>query len=95
MARDLNWADIMDKKPAYVVLTKENRLQVLIRPSTKQLRQRGKRGWSLVTTIDAPGNNSTVPDSLREAMLQTLTEMLGQQQPAAEAPPKKKKKDKT
>jgi hypothetical protein len=39
-------------KMRYAVLTKKSRIEVLVKPTAKQLRKRGKRGWQLFCTID-------------------------------------------
>src|SRR5688572_20493025 len=46
------WADLIGKDLAYVVLRKGNRLQVILRPTGKQLRRRGRRAWALVAAAD-------------------------------------------
>jgi hypothetical protein len=76
MLQALNWADVLAKELDHVVLVKENRLQAIVRPSKKQLRRRGKRGWSVVTAIEAARENNgqvALPPALGEAVLQALT----------------------
>jgi len=77
MAHDNSWADVLERELEYLVIRKANRLQVLVRPTTKQMRTRGKRDWTLVAAIppadaDSSGN---AQDELREAVLNTLSEM--------------------
>ena len=75
MPRNLNWPDSLSSALAYAVLTKQNRLQVLVHPTRQQLRRRGKRGWSLVAAVPGDeGNNhgTDLPDEVRETILQTL-----------------------
>jgi hypothetical protein len=77
MSRDLNWADLLDRDLGYVVLRKRNRLQVILRPTDRQLRRRGKRGWSVaaVGEMAEGGNGQAEPpptDALREATLEAL-----------------------
>ena len=57
MSGKRNWADLMGKGLAYVVLRKGNRVQVLVGPTDKQLRRRGRRGWR-VTSADGPRSGS-------------------------------------
>ncbi len=74
MTRNNNWADILNRQVGYVVLRKGNRLQVIHRPSAKQLRERGKRHWVLVAALDAsPGR---LPAEVRDAVLKTLSELV-------------------
>jgi hypothetical protein len=40
-------------KVRYAILTKRNRIQVLVKPTAKQLQKRGKRGWHFFRTIDS------------------------------------------
>jgi hypothetical protein len=93
MSRSLNWTDLLDQDLDYVVLRKNNRLQVLYRPDHKQLRRRGKRNWSLVAAIasTAKGNgDAALPHELREAVLQALLELTSTET----VPAKKAKKPK-
>jgi hypothetical protein len=96
MGRDNNWADILDQALEYLVIRKANRLQVLVRPTPKQVRRRGKRAWSVVASITAA--NAAEPnasqDELREAVLQTLSEMAANLQEEAQQTKTKKKKTK-
>jgi hypothetical protein len=72
MAQFLDWSAVEDQEPAHVVITKGNRVQVLVSPTPKQLRQRAKRNWSLVAATGAGkggGGNGTLPRELREAIL--------------------------
>jgi len=48
-----NFVDALATAMRYAVLTKNNRIQILIRPKPKQLRKRGQRGWELFGTIDS------------------------------------------
>src|SRR5205807_1843643 len=77
MAHESSWADVLERELEYLVIRKANRLQVLVRPTTKQMRTRGKRDWTLVAAIppaDADGSGNA-QDELREAVLQTHSEM--------------------
>jgi hypothetical protein len=46
-----NYVDALENELRYAVLTKRGRMQVLIQPTAKQLRKRGKRGWRLFSTV--------------------------------------------
>ena len=97
MARDLNWTDLLNKELDYVVLRKSNRLQVLCRPTSKQLRRRGKRHWSLVAAVqlDAKANGAGgPPHDLREAVLQALVDLTSGEHVAPKKGKKKKAKSK-
>ncbi len=48
-----NFADALAMNVRYAVLTKNGRIEVLLKPSAKQLRKRGKKGWHLFRTIDS------------------------------------------
>jgi hypothetical protein len=48
-----NFVDALATAMRYAVLTKDGRIQILIRPKPKQLRKRGQRGWQLFGTIDS------------------------------------------
>jgi hypothetical protein len=48
-----NFADAVAMKVRYAVLTKKSRIEVLVKPTAKQLRKRGKRGWHLFRAIDS------------------------------------------
>jgi hypothetical protein len=70
MAQSLDWSAVEDQEPTHVVITKGNRVQVLVHPTPKQLRQRAKRNWSLVAATGAGGGgNGTLPRELRDAIL--------------------------
>lgn len=95
MSRNLSWADVLDKDLAYVVVTKENRLQVIVKPTKSQLRLRGKRGWSLVAVHDAEeGSNGQValPASLEEAVHKAISQIFGGSKPKKEKTVDRKKK---
>ena len=46
------YVDVLAMELDYAVLTKDGRIQVLIKPSPKALRKRGRRGWHLFGTVD-------------------------------------------
>jgi DNA invertase Pin-like site-specific DNA recombinase len=98
MSKALNWADVLDRKLDYAVLRKENRLQVLVRPTQKQLRRRGKRSWTVAAALDAvDGNNghAALPRGLQDAIMQTLREMARADQDEKTKDKKAKKKNKS
>lgn len=93
MSRGLNWTDLLNQELDYVVLRKDNRLQILFRPGEKQLRRRGKRKWTLVAAVHAGKNGNGeagVPHELRDAILQSLLDLTSSSTPA----PKKARKPK-
>jgi hypothetical protein len=68
----LKFVDALAKKVCYAVLTKEGRVQVLVHPSPKQLRKRGKRGWHLFHAIDDESATvATVLEFVRQALTET------------------------
>ncbi len=56
----------------YAVLSKENRIQLLVNPTAKQLRQRGKRQWCLVRAIDGEPNAQELLQLAVQGALQSL-----------------------
>jgi hypothetical protein len=67
-----NFVDALDSNHRYVVLTKTGRIQILIRPTAKQMRQRGKRGWQLYRTLASSADAgqsllATIQDAIWEA----------------------------
>jgi hypothetical protein len=78
MSQFQDWSVLRDQEPEHVVITKGNRVQVLVHPTPKQLRQRQKRNWSLVTATGvgkSTGGNGTLPRDLREAILGAVREL--------------------
>jgi hypothetical protein len=68
-----NFCDSLGKRTLrYAVLSKENRIQVLVNPTPRQLRKRGKRQWHLVQAIDAEGDASQTLQSVLEAVLHDM-----------------------
>ncbi len=65
-----NFCDSLGKRSLrYAVLMKENRIQILVNPSTRQLRKRGKRQWHLVQAIDGDVDaRQTLNDALQAAL---------------------------
>ena len=47
-----NYVDALETDHLYAVVTKRGRIQLLLQPTIKQLRKRGKRGWHLLSTVD-------------------------------------------
>jgi hypothetical protein len=47
-----NYVDALENEYLYAVLTKRGRIQILIQPTAKRLRKRGKRGWRLFSTVN-------------------------------------------
>ena len=93
MSRRPNWSDALGQDIAYVVLRKENRVQVGFHPSPKQLRRWGKRDWLLVAAIPAtPHKNDLggLPEELRQAVLEELRKFTAVKNGSAEGTDKKK-----
>jgi hypothetical protein len=67
-----HFADALGRALHYAVLTKSGRIQVLVRPSTKELRKRGKRGWQLFGTVE--GDDGALP-TLLEIVQQAVSGM--------------------
>ena len=75
MLQALNWADVLAKELDHVVLVKDNRMQVIVRPSRKQLRRRGQRGWSVVTAIETAAESNgqvALPPALGKSVVRAL-----------------------
>jgi hypothetical protein len=79
-----NFADALAMNMRYAVLTKNGRIQVLLKPTAKQLRKRGKRGWHLFRTIESQAD---APRLLEESFQQAVAEM-----ESSESSPNGKKK---
>jgi hypothetical protein len=47
-----NYVDAPETEQRYAVLRKRGRIQILVQPTAKQLRKRGKRGWRLFSTVN-------------------------------------------
>lgn len=60
--------------PAFIVVQKGERVQVLKRPKKKKLAQLQKKRWTLRHVTEQA--NGTVPDDLRDSLLTTLGKML-------------------
>jgi hypothetical protein len=64
-----NFCDSLGKMSLrYAVLSKENRIQILVNPTPRQLRKRGKRQWQLVQAIDGEADARWTEASTRTAM---------------------------
>src|SRR5262249_44081026 len=61
-------------KVRYAVLTKGKRIQVLAKPTAKQLRKRGTKGWHLFRTIDSQADAAR---RLEQSVHDALTEING------------------
>jgi hypothetical protein len=96
MSHTLEWVDVLGKELDHVVLTKGNCLQVIVRPTRKQLRRRGKRKWSVVMAVEAVEEHNgqvALRRALHRAVQQTLTAMAGggRTKPESAAAPKNKR----
>jgi DNA primase len=68
-----NFCDSLGKMSLrYAVLSKENRIQILVNPTPRQLRKRGKRQWQLVQAIDGEADARQMLQSALQAALQDL-----------------------
>jgi hypothetical protein len=63
---DNNFVDALERDHRYAVLTKKGRIQILVQPTSKQLRKRGKRGWELHGIVD----DGQEPDRMLMEMIQ-------------------------
>jgi hypothetical protein len=78
--------DALAGENRYAVLVKSGRVQILVRPTAKQLRKRGKRGWQLFGTVDA--------EEILTQTIQGAIESLPRLDEAAEKRRKKHKRSK-
>jgi hypothetical protein len=70
-----NFADVLASELQFAVLTKPGRIQILVHPTAKQLRKRGKRGWRLFGSVDDHSNSEkTLDEIVKEAILEAETE---------------------
>jgi hypothetical protein len=83
-----NFADALATEPQFAVLTKPGRIQILVEPTPKQLRKRGKKGWQLFGTVDQQTNSRQLLDEI-------LNKALFAAEHADEATARKAKKLKT
>jgi hypothetical protein len=67
-----NFTDALAMDVRYALLTKSGRIQVLVKPTAKQLRKRGKRGWHLFRTIESQAD---APRLLEEIIQQAVAEV--------------------
>jgi hypothetical protein len=67
-----NFVDALATQMRYALLTKNSRLQILIRPTEMQLRKRGQRGWHLYGTIEGPLDAERLLDEMIKQALQEL-----------------------
>jgi hypothetical protein len=67
-----NFADVLAMDIRYAVLIKKGRIQILVRPTAKELRKRGKRGWHLFAAVDSQVDAEHL---LREAFESALAQM--------------------
>jgi hypothetical protein len=67
-----NFVDALEGENKYAVLTKTRRIQILVEPSAKQLRKRGKRAWELYGTVD---NSADAGRTLIETIQRAILEM--------------------
>ena len=58
----INFVDALAMDVRYAVLTKGSRIQLLIKPTPKELRKRGRRGWHLYGTVNSQADARQVLD---------------------------------
>jgi hypothetical protein len=64
-----NFTDVLAMNVRYAVLTKNGRIQILVKPTAKELRKRGQRGWHLFHTIDSQADAARLlEDSFQRAL---------------------------
>jgi hypothetical protein len=64
-----NFADALATELQFAVLTKPGRIQILVEPTPKQLRKRGKRGWQLFGTVDQQSDSRQLLDEILQKAL--------------------------
>jgi hypothetical protein len=57
-----NFVDALAMDVRYAVLTKGNRVQLMVQPKPKELRKRGRRGWHLFGTVNSQADARQVLD---------------------------------
>lgn len=67
-----NFADVLAMDIRYALLTKKGRIQILVRPTAKEMRKRGKRGWHLFAAVDSQADAEHL---LMEAFQNALAQM--------------------
>jgi hypothetical protein len=66
-----NFVDVLATELQFAVLTKPGRVQILVQPTAKQLRKRGKRGWRLFGSVDHHASSEQALDEiLKEAIIE-------------------------
>jgi hypothetical protein len=83
-----NFADALATNQHFAVLTKSGRVQILVKPSAKELRKRGKRGWQLFGTVDDQTDAAMVLDEIVKKAISEVEMTCGDSD-------RKKKKSKT
>jgi hypothetical protein len=89
------WDELLEQMPAYVVLRKGNRLQIIANPTTRQLRRRGRGDWEVAAAGGGTGDNgpaTSLPDDLRSAVLDALAAMFSAEEAKAGGKKGKRKK---
>ena len=67
-----SFTDALAMDVRYALLTKAGRIQILIKPSAKKLRKRGKKGWHLFSTVESRVDATQL---LNEAIARALAEV--------------------
>jgi hypothetical protein len=71
-ANKKNFADVLAMDIRYAVLSKKGRIQILVKPTAKELRKRGKRGWHLFAAVDSQADAEQL---LLDAFQRALSQM--------------------
>ncbi|HLJ93706.1 MAG TPA: hypothetical protein VKU02_11005 [Gemmataceae bacterium] len=82
-----NFADVLATQLQFAVLTKPGRVQILVKPSAKELRKRGRRGWQLFGTVDHQRHAALLLDEI-------VKKSIAEVEPPPEEPERKEKKPK-
>jgi len=69
-----NFVDALATDMQFAVLIKTGRVQILVKPSAKELRKRGRRGWKLFGTVDDQTRAAAALDEIiKKAILEVET----------------------
>lgn len=85
-----NFADALATDQQFAVLIKTGRVQILVRPSAKELRKRGKRGWQLFGTVDDPTDAAVILDEIVQKAIAEV-DPVGRESNRKEKKPKAKR----
>ena len=89
-----NFVDALATDLQFAVLTKRGRVQILVKPSAKELRKRGKRGWQLFGTVDDQTAAAAVLDEIVNKAISEVEMAAGDTDPKKKKPKTKKTRTK-